>query len=86
MARSVLDHAQLERLRALADSLDCVTDEDLQLLGDLTGSTTSAWRKRGTGPEYILLGNRALYPRKPLAAFLEARRRKRNAVAAGDQL
>ena len=58
---------QLDRLRTLADKLDCLTETDIMLLGKLSQSTVEAWRKRGTGPAYILLGNRYLYPRKAVA-------------------
>ena len=41
---------QLDRLRTLADKLDCLTETDIMLLGKLSQSTVEAWRKRGTGP------------------------------------
>ena len=56
---------QLDRLRTLADKLDCLTETDIMLLGKLSQSTVEAWRKRGTGPAYILLGNRYLYWNRP---------------------
>lgn len=63
---------QLDRLRTLADKLDCLTETDLMLLAKATASTVEAWRKRGTGPAYLLLGNRYLYPRKMVAQHLES--------------
>lgn len=77
---------QLDRLRALADKLDCLTESDIMLLGKLCQSTVEAWRKRGTGPAYILLGNRYLYPRKAVAKYLEGITRERNSVAAKEAL
>ena len=77
---------QLDRLRTLADKLDCLTETDMMLLGKLTQSTVEAWRKRGTGPAYILLGNRYLYPRKAVAKYLEGITRERNSVAAKEAL
>ena len=77
---------QLDRLRTLADKLDCLTETDFMLLGKLTQSTVEAWRKRGTGPAYILLGNRYLYPRKSVAKYLEGITRERNSVAAKEAL
>lgn len=77
---------QLDRLRTLADKLDCLTETDLMLLGKLSQSTVEAWRKRGTGPAYILLGNRYLYPRKAVAKYLEGITRERNSVAAKEAL
>jgi hypothetical protein len=69
----------LDQVRLIAESLDCLLDEDLQLLADVKDTTTKAWRKRGIGPSYILIGNRPLYPRKDFARFLETRKRERNA-------
>lgn len=77
---------QLDRLRALADKLDCLTETDIMLLGKLSQSTVEAWRKRGMGPAYILLGNRYLYPRKAVAKYLEGITRERNSVAAKEAL
>ena len=77
---------QLDRLRTLADKLDCLTETDIKLLGKLSQSTVEAWRKRGTGPAYILLGNRYLYPRKAVAKYLEGITRERNSVAAKEAL
>ena len=77
---------QLDRLRTLADKLDCLTETDIMLLGKLSQSTVEAWRKRGTGPAYILLGNRYLYPRKAVAKYLEGITRERNSVSAKEAL
>ena len=77
---------QLDRLRTLADKLDCLTETDIMLLGKLSQSTVEAWRKRGTGPAYILLGNRYLYPRKAVPKYLEGITRERNSVAAKEAL
>lgn len=67
---------ETERLRAMADKLDCFIEQDFQLLANSTDNTTEAWRKRGTGPAYIRIGNRYLYPRKSVAKFLESRVRE----------
>ena len=64
------------RLRALADSLDCLTEQDFMLLTDTTEGTVEAWRKRGKGPDYILAGNRYLYSRQAVTAFLFASTRQ----------
>lgn len=73
---------QLDRLRAIADSLDMILETDLMLLAKCTHSTVEAWRKRGMGPAYVLLGNRYLYPRKVLSAYLDGLTKERsNAVA-----
>lgn len=70
------NEANTTRLRTLADKLDCITEEDLQLLASITPATAEAWRKRRSGPEYIRLGNRFLYPHKAVAKFLESRTRE----------
>lgn len=77
---------QLDRLRTLADKLDCLTETDIMLLGKLTQGTVESWRKRGQGPAYILLGNRYLYPRKAVAKYLEGITRERNNVSVREAL
>jgi len=75
-----MDRAQVNdarRLQELADKLDCVTEEDLCLLAQAKQSTVEAWRKRGTGPAYLRIGNRVLYPCKAVAAHLETLTRER---------
>ena len=74
---------QLDRLRSIADKLDCLTETDIMLLGKLTQSTVEAWRKRGTGPAYILLGNRYLYPRKAVAKYLDSITKERTTLGKG---
>jgi hypothetical protein len=69
---------QLDRLRALTDRLDCLTETDFMLLCKATAGTVEAWRKRGQGPEYIRAGNRVLYPRQAVAKFLESCIRERS--------
>lgn len=70
----------------LAQSLDCITDEDLQRLACVKASTTEAWRKRGTGPAYLRFGNRYLYPRKAVAKYLDSITKERTPVAAKGML
>ena len=77
---------QLDRLRNIADKLDCLIETDIMLLGKLTQSTVEAWRKRGQGPAYILLGNRYLYPRKAVAKYLDSITRERTSVSAKEAL
>ena len=74
------------RLRTLANSLDCLTEQDFMLLTDATEGTVEAWRKRGKGPDYILVGNRFLYPRQAVAAYLTANVRQRNQSLGKDLL
>ncbi len=73
--------ANIDRLRKLADSLNCMTEDDLQLLAGVTPNTSEAWRKRGQGPAFIRIGNRVFYPTKAVAEFMESRLRARPASA-----
>nr|WP_297350210.1 hypothetical protein [uncultured Caldimonas sp.] len=59
-----------ERVAALAQSLDCFTEDDFILLAKITPGTASAWRKRGKGPAYVLMGNAFLYPRDAVREFI----------------
>ncbi len=67
----------LQRLRELADSLDCLLDEDLQLLTRTSAATTKGWAGRGDGPAYCLIGNRRLYPRQAVSEWMMSRIRER---------
>ncbi len=76
------DIAIEERIRNIAESLDAITEDDLLALAGITHGTASAWRKRGTGPAYVILGNRVLYPRPQLKDFLADLIRERRNVPA----
>jgi hypothetical protein len=69
--------ADTGRAQTLAQSLDCLTEQDLCALYGITQSTAEAWRKRRKGPAYILAGTRYLYPRASVAADLQTRVRER---------
>lgn len=77
---------ELDRVRQMADRLDCFIEEDFQLLAHATANTVEAWRKRGQGPAYILIGKRYLYPRKAVAKYLEELTRERNSAPGKDLL
>lgn len=77
---------QLDRLRNLADKLDYLLETDLMLLAKATAGTVEAWRKRGTGPRYVLIGNRYLYPRDAVMEFLADRARSNGRIAAREAL
>ncbi len=68
------------RLRHLADSLDCLTEADLQLLAEITPNTAEAWRKRRQGPAWVRIGNRVLYPRAEVSDFILSRKREHVAL------
>lgn len=69
-----------EQVRQMADRLDCLIEEDFQLLAKATPITVESWRKRGVGPAYIRLGNRYLYPRKAVAKYLDSITKERAVV------
>jgi hypothetical protein len=75
--------AESERLRALADRLDCLTEQDFQLLTGATAGTVEAWRKRHQGPDYIRLGNRYFYPRAAVADHMRRLTRERHSLGKG---
>lgn len=75
------------RIGALAESLGCLSEEDFCLLAGIEPGTAQSWRKRGTGPSYILLGNRFLYPRSAVAEFLQTKvRERRQGISAREVL
>ncbi|QHE85892.1 helix-turn-helix transcriptional regulator [Hydrogenophaga sp. BPS33] len=80
------DTAEHERIRQMADKLDFLTEEDFTLLANATPGTVEAWRKRGTGPAYVRLGRRFLYPRKAVAKYLDSLTRERAALPAKGML
>ena len=71
------------RVREIAQSLDVLTDVDFAMLAGVKPSTTEAWRKRGGGPAYALIGNAYYYPRAAVAEFLTAKTRERSSVMQG---
>lgn len=75
--------AEIDRVRSMADGLDCLIEEDFQLLASATANTVQAWRKRGQGPAYIRLGKRYLYPRKAVAKHLDSITHERITTAKG---
>lgn len=71
---------EIDRVRTMAESLDCFIEEDFQQLAGATRGTVEAWRKRGTGPSYIRLGTRYLYPRKAVAKHIESLTHERASI------
>jgi hypothetical protein len=69
-------------LEAMAERLDCFTEDGLIRLAGITPSTAEAWRKRGEGPAFTRIGNRVLYPRTAVGEWLSARVRERKPVEA----
>lgn len=69
-------------LKELARSLNCLTVEDLCVLAGITVTTAEAWRRRGQGPAYAIVGRRVLYPHAAVAKFVAECMRERAAVPA----
>jgi len=72
----------VERVREMAEALDCLLEDDFRLLAGATHLTVEAWRKRGQGPAYVRLGNRVLYPREAVSEYLKSVTRERSAQGA----
>lgn len=84
---SVTAAADTDRVRQLAQAVDCITEGDLCALAAISPATAETWRKRGKAPPYLILGNRALYLRKGLQEFIERQAKQpREGVVAGDVL
>ena len=70
----------------LARQVDCFAEVDVAALAGVKPSTLEAWRKRGKGPDYVLLGCNYLYPRKSLENFLQSLLKNRSEFSAKDVL
>jgi hypothetical protein len=66
-----------ERRRQLAEKLECMIEEDWQLLTGYTDKTIEAMRKRGQGPAYVRLGKKYLYPIKSALEYVESLTKQR---------
>ena len=75
-----MEATEIDRLTVLAERMDCLTEDDLLLLADVTPTTAETWRKRGEGPGFIRAGKRVLYPRAAVAVWLASRTRERRGV------
>lgn len=71
-----------QRAQVLAEALDYLTEQDLCALCSITPATAEAWRKRKRGPAYALVGNRVLYPKSSVRAFLDSQIRDQPARSA----
>lgn len=66
----------------LAHMVNCLSEDDLATLAGVQRSTLAAWRKRGQGPEYILLGCNYLYPIPSIQSHLKTLVRSRTIIDA----
>lgn len=60
----------------MASRLGYITEEEFLDLAGVTPVTAEAWRKRGQGPEYALLGNKYYYSYDAVAEALAGKERK----------
>lgn len=63
-------NSTVAKVAELARQVDCFTEDEYATLAGVKLSTVHAWRKRGQGPDYILLGCNYLYPRTAVSAHL----------------
>lgn len=71
------DDDDVEFVREIAKEMGFLLEEDFRLLAGVTESTAEAWRKRGSGPPYVRMGNRVFYPLSGLKRHLEESAQKR---------
>jgi len=55
-------HTTTPNVADLARLVNCLDEHGFATLAGVKVSTLDAWRKRGQGPEYVLLGRNYLYP------------------------
>jgi hypothetical protein len=70
---AVLGNTNPDRIRELADSLDFLTEADLQVITGWTDSTCAEYRKRRKGPPWVRFGQTVLYPRLETREYLRSR-------------
>lgn len=70
---------QADQLGALAEAMDCFTEEQHLLMTGWTAETAKTRRKRGEGPPYIRHGKHYFYPRGPYREFMQSRVRQPSA-------
>lgn len=66
---------------SLAKLVDCFDEEGFAKLAGVKLSTLDAWRKRGKGPDYVLLGCNYLYPIAGVQRHLSSLVRTRSSPA-----
>lgn len=73
--------AETTTVTNLAKLVDCFDEEGFAKLAGVKLSTLDAWRKRGKGPEYVLLGCNYLYPISAVQRHLTSLVRVRSSIA-----
>lgn len=64
----------------LARLVNCLDEDGFAVLAGVKVATLNAWRKRGKGPEYILLGRNYLYPIAGLQSHVASLVRSRTSL------
>lgn len=70
----------------LARLVNCLDEHGFATLAGVKVSTLDAWRKRGKGPEYVLLGRNYLYPIAAVESHLSTLVRTRSSGNPADRL
>lgn len=76
----LIDQIEMER-RRIAESMGFLTEEQLTSLTKTTPKTVEDWRKRGTGPAYIRIGNAYFYELPDIVEFMKAQKKERSREA-----
>jgi hypothetical protein len=71
---------------SLARLVNCLDEHEFATLAGVKVSTLDAWRKRGKGPGYVLLGNNYLYPIAAVESHLTSLVRTRSSGNPADRL
>lgn len=69
-----------QEARKVLNNLGYITQDQLVALAAVLPSTTAAWRKRGEGPTYSLIGNRFVYPLAAIKTWLDGQVREPDTV------
>jgi hypothetical protein len=63
-------------VQEMASRMGYITEEEFIDLAGITACTAEAWRKRGQGPDYALLGNKYYYSYESVADTLAGKQRR----------
>lgn len=67
---SVENSREEEKRQAIARALGFLTEAEVAMLAGVKETTLCAWRKRGTGPDYVQFGKEPLYSLAALQRYL----------------
>lgn len=75
-----MNTAQSNNISNLAFLVNCLDEGGFAKLAGVKLSTLDSWRKRGKGPEYVLLGRSYLYPISSVQSYVSSLVRGRTTV------